>query len=347
MSQPGDSKIQRSVSEAFDAEALAIVLSRYDLGSIDRLCLLERGSRDAPKLVIECQRGVRLLKRRTESADRLARTITAHTLRARLHDAGVPIPRTIASREGETLLRHHAQLYELFEFVSLEPFARRPRQAHEAGRTLAVFHAVAESIDASGTRTPAYHAIPKTSERLRALPERLGEPELGSTCESLADAYDAARQAARDAGVERWPAVTIHGDWHPGNLAFDRDRVGAIYDLDTIRTGPRALDIASGAFQFSSDRIPNNASDWAVGVDETLFRAFCDGYDAGARSPISRAEVAALPALMIESLVAEALGPIATTGRFGVISARDFLPAVARRVGWIERSADSLRAILG
>lgn len=347
MSQPGDSKVQRSVSDAFDAEGLAIVLSRYDLGSIDRLRLLERGSREAPKLIIECALGVRLLKRRKETADRLARTITAHTLRARLRDAGVPIPRIITSRDGETLLRHDAQLYELFEFVRLEPFSRQANKAHEAGRTLALFHAIAEGIDASVARTPAYHAIPKTADRLRALPQRLGEPDLQPVCETLARAYDSAQHDAKAAGVEQWPAVTIHGDWHPGNVAFDGDRVGAIYDLDTIRTGPRALDIASGAFQFSSDRIPNNAEDWAVGVDESLFRAFCDGYDAGSASPISRAEVKALPPLMIESLVAEALGPIATSGRFGVISARDFLPAVARRVAWIERSADTLRAMLG
>ena len=57
---------------------------------------------------------------------------------------------------------------------------------------------------------------------------------------------------------------------------------------------------------------------------------------------LSQAEMRAIPWLMIEALIAEAVFPIAATGSFGRMEGLAFLQMVQRKVDWMQRSADKL-----
>src|SRR5207237_1184385 len=84
---------------------------------------------------------------------------------------------------------------------------------------------------------------------------------------------------------------------------------------DTARTCPRVIDIANGALQFSITMRGSDPQRWPVGLDEGRYKRFLRGYETVPGSVISIAELEALPWLMIEALIVEAVVPIAATGR--------------------------------
>jgi hypothetical protein len=69
------------------------------------------------------------------------------------------------------------------------------------------------------------------------------------------------------------------------------------------------------------------------------------GYDAVVL--LSQAEIRALPWLMIEALIAEAVFPIAATGNFGRMRGLQFLQMVQRKVAWLKRCAEQLIELAG
>jgi Ser/Thr protein kinase RdoA (MazF antagonist) len=150
-------------------------------------------------------------------------------------------------------------------------------------------------------------------------------------------------------GYANWPRTTVHGDWHPGNLIFRENAdVAVVLDLDGTRFEPRATDIANGALQFSMRVDQSEPADWPASVDEVRLLAFCDGYDEfDEEFMLSAPEVRSLPHLMIEALIAESLGPIAATGRFGRFTGRAFLEVIERKSAWLVQHADRMTRILG
>ena len=58
----------------------------------------------------------------------------------------------------------------------------------------------------------------------------------------------------RETGIAGWPRQIIHSDFHPGNVIFADKGVRAVVDFDSARVGPRAIDVANGALQFSVTR---------------------------------------------------------------------------------------------
>jgi hypothetical protein len=57
---------------------------------------------------------------------------------------------------------------------------------------------------------------------------------------------------------------------------------------------------------------------------------------------MSQGEARALPWLMIEALIAEAVFPIAATGSFVRIDGMAFLQMVKKKIDWMQRNADRL-----
>jgi Ser/Thr protein kinase RdoA (MazF antagonist) len=79
-------------------------------------------------------------------------------------------------------------------------------------------------------------------------------------------------------------------------------------------------------------------------MDETRLRRFLTGYDSV--NVISKAEMQALPLLMCEAMVAEAVLPIAATGSFGRMQGFPFLQMIHRKVRWTLDHLDEIRGVL-
>ena len=326
--------------ESFGVEELAIVLSHYDTGPIQAIQELRRGSRRSPKLIVSGLKGVFLLKRRAPGRDDLARVALGHGVQKHLAARGFPVPRLIETVDGgATLLRHGGRIYEVFEFIPGTRYDASLPATAEAGRALALFHKLVADHQATDRHfAPSYHGAGGMTEQLRAIASKSSAgKDAKQTCGMLSDLYAKAASKAESAGLERWPRQIVHGDWHPGNTLFRGQKVVGVIDFDSVRPEARAMDVANGALQFSITMSGGSLEEWPAQLDESRYKRFCRGYDSVEGCILSTAELQAMPWLMIEALIVEAVAPIAATGMFAGYPGDDFLRMVRRKVEWMAK----------
>lgn len=334
--------------ERFAMDEMAIVLSHYDLGVIKSIVEFPRGSRKAPKALIEAQEGKFLLKRRARGKDDPSRVAFTHGLQLYLADRGFPIAHLVGTKEdNNSMVQLPSGVYELFEYIAGQPYPSSMEAAFDAGKVLGNFHKLAADYQ-SPWQPPmgSYHAQSSIEQCSRQILQTLGstDPLLAELMPELAEAYRTAAENAEKQGLSGWPKQYIHADWHPGNMLFKENHIAAVIDFDSARQLPRIIDIANGALQFSIIGSGDDVAIWPDYLDETRFKRFIRGYDGVML--LSEAEVRALPWLMIEALIAEAVVPIAITGSFGRLQGSAFLRMIQRKSRWIFNSAEALVSLL-
>ena len=87
---------------------------------------------------------------------------------------------------------------------------------------------------------------------------------------------------------------------------------------------------------------PHTLLDQGIGDTAQIFgfKRFLRGYDEVML--LSQAEIATIPHLMTEALIAEAVFPIAATGQFGRMDGIAFLQMVVRKVKWLQKNSGML-----
>lgn len=336
--------------EHFSPSELAVVLSHYDLGVIQSAKELPRGSRRSPKILLRTANGRYLLKRRAQGRDRPARVTFAHTLLWHLRQKGFPVPELLSTRDGqESMVSHAGRVYELFKFVPGERYDASLTQTAHAGKTLARFHrAVADYQTAWQPPPGGYHDSAAVRAGLNAVPTTITshdsvigrEAELLSLTQELYERYERAVQAVNRLGLERWAGWIVHGDWHPGNMLFRENKVSVVLDFDAARRNPTVTDLANGLLQFSILRGGDDPGQWPEFFDQTRMRRFFIGYTS--RVKLDQTQRRAIPHLMIESLIAECVVPVAMTGSLGQIPGFGVLQMVRRKVHWLLRNFERL-----
>ncbi|MFG0258449.1 MAG: phosphotransferase enzyme family protein [Phycisphaerales bacterium JB043] len=333
----------------FSASELLQVVSRYETGIIEGVHELPRGSTRAPKLILKTERGPMLLKRRAAGRDNPARVGFTHGLHRHLESHGYQVPRLMGcARDRSPSVHVGEKIYELFEFVPGQAYDHSTESTRSAGDALALLHRLSAGYAPSWRPAGGgFHDQPVIVDSLTSMTSRFGGSGDAEAIGRLRDAYEHARQQANGSGISAWPTQVIHGDWHPGNLLFKDHKVIAVLDFDTARVASRGEDLASGALQFSLIRGERqDPSTWPDELDIDRFRSFCEGYDAVPGCRISMAELKALAWLMIESLITEAVVPIAATGSFARMEGGAFLRMIDRKVQWLVDHADTLREVL-
>jgi homoserine kinase type II len=324
--------------ETFAAEELAIVLSHYDLGVIETITKFPRGSRKAPKLLISSEKGRFLLKRRAHGKDDLPKVKFCHALQKFLASQQFPLPHLIETADQQSsMLQWQASVYELFEYIPGQAYSQSLEATFDAGRVLGLFHKLLEAFHCDyQPPTGSYHSQDSVNKGLKVIPGALGlSNELQEMLEFLRVAYAEAGRRVDEMNLAEWPRQYVHADWHPGNMLFLDNRVVAVIDYDSSRLLPRIIDIANGALQFSFIGAPGDedVARWPDYPDEGRFKRFIRGYDEVL--VLSEQEVKAMPWLMAEALIAEAVLPIALTGSFGKVDGMEFLRMVQRKARWI------------
>jgi Ser/Thr protein kinase RdoA (MazF antagonist) len=333
--------------ERFTAEELAIVLSHFDIGLIESVVEFPRGSRKAPKLLIVSEQGKFLLKRRARGKDDPFKVAFCHAIQLHLAAKQFPLPHLIGTRkENNSMLQWRGSVYEMFEYIAGQGYPQTLEATFDSGRVLGLYHKLLESFRSEWQPpTGSYHMAPSVEHGLRSLPpvlERSGslDGQIIEMIEFLHTSYRRAAEGVEELGLETWPKQIVHADWHPGNMLFRENHVVAVIDYDSARLLPRVIDIANGALQFSIIGGDEDASKWPDYVDESRFKRFLRGYDEVVL--LSQAEIRALPLLMMEALIAEAVFPIAATGLFGRMEGLGFLQMVQRKVNWLQQCTQRL-----
>ncbi|MCE5341658.1 MAG: phosphotransferase [Planctomycetaceae bacterium] len=319
----------------FTAQELALVLSHYDIGIIQRIKSLTGGSKRAPKQIIVSDKGRYFLKRRTTCKDTRTRIEFAHSVQNILIEKCFPVSKLLRTKDGNnTFLELGNYIYELFEFAMGVRFDSRIELVEDAGVRLAIFHQILKSCKfPSMSHRSSFHNSKSVREHLK----KIGSDEVTS---NLMTMYDNSSVNVNQFGFDKWPSEIVHGDWHPGNMLVAGDKISAVFDFDSLNLAPISTDIANGALQFSIIGGRQETSDWPDFLDETKFNAFLTGYCKA--NPISEDELKSLPDLMIETLIAEAVLPIAATGYFSNFSGTDFLEMIQRKCLWIKNNKQSL-----
>jgi Ser/Thr protein kinase RdoA (MazF antagonist) len=336
------------VRETFTVEELAVVLSHFDIGVIDSVTEFPRGSRKAPKLLIVSEQGKFLMKRRARGKDDPFKVAFCHAIQLYLASKQFPLPHLIGTRkENNSMLQWRNGVYELFEYIPGQGYPQTLEATFDSGRVLALYHKLLEAFKSEWKPpTGSYHMAPAVEQGLRSITTQL-PPGLNARAEQimpvltfLLQSYSEAAGAVEKQGMENWPKQIVHADWHPGNMLFRDNHVVAVIDYDSARLLPRIIDIANGCLQFSILGGDEDVGKWPDYPDESRFKRFLRGYDEVML--LSQAEIATIPHLMIEALIAEAVFPIAATGQFGRMDGLAFLGMVTRKVKWLQKNAKML-----
>ena len=336
---------QSGVREQFSLEELAVVLSHFEIGAVESVQEYARGSRKAPKLLIGSEQGRFLLKRRARGRDDPFKVAFTHAIQLHLANKQFPLPHLIGTKkDNNSMFQWRGGVYELFEYIPGQGFTQTPEASADAGHTLALFHKLlGDFTNQYQPATSSYHAAQVIEQGLQMLQGNLlsaGGKDLREVGDDLAHAYQEAARAADAEGLPRWPRRICHADWHPGNMLYRENRVVAVIDYDSARLLPPVIDVANGALQFSVIYGEEDISTWPEHIDENRYKQFLAGYEEV--TILSEAEIRAIPWLMLEALIAQAVLPIATTGNFGKMEGVPFLHMVSRKLKWIQENRQRL-----
>src|SRR5262245_24660534 len=182
--------------EKFGPEELAIVLSHFDIGTIDSITEFPKGSRKAPKLLIVAEHGKFLLKRRARGKDDPFKVAFCHAIQLHLAAKQFPLPHLIGTRkENNSMLQCRGSVYELFEYIPGQPYPQTLEATFDSGRVLGLYHKLLESFKSDWQPpTGSYHMAPAVETGLRSLPETLnksgvGNPQLDKLLDFLLRSY--------------------------------------------------------------------------------------------------------------------------------------------------------------
>ncbi|MFZ0033399.1 MAG: phosphotransferase [Sedimentisphaerales bacterium] len=329
----------------FSSEELAQVLSHYDIGVIHQAKPLSAGSKRAPKVVIESERGKFLLKRRHKGKDDLYHVAFAHAIQAHLSEMEFPLaPLVVTCDEKNTILQLNNRIYELFEFVSGSRYDGTAEATSDTGLQLANFHRYLTDF-AEKWKPPkgSFHDSSTVRTHLKTTgTEKTAQPDknLQRTAETLMAIYNASSIRVSELGFDSWPEQIVHGDWHPGNMLFTGHTLTAVLDFDSVKIASTVTDLANGMLQFSIVGNRPNPADWPDYLDQAKLVQFLNGY----RKVIELDEnqLNSLLDLMIETMIAEAILPVAATGFFVNLSGLDFLKMIQRKAEWIDENREKL-----
>lgn len=338
--------------ETFGRDELAICLSHYDLGPIQKLSDFPKGSRRSPKIIIEARNGEYLFKRRAKGKEDLPRVGFTHRIQLMLAAQNFPLPHLIGTRDdNNSMLVHEDNIYEMFEYIPGEPYRGSLDSTFYSGQSLGLYHKLLQDFQCEyNPPTGSYHDAKAIHQAVRntvgslPLDTRPDSDTLNSTVNRVEEAYRHCAEKVNELGLNDWQEQIVHGDWHPGNMLFQNKRVVAVIDYDAARRQQRVIDFANGALQFSILGGSKDPVSWPEYLDEARFKRFMRGYDSV--SVVSKAELRAVGYLMCEAMIAEAVLPIAATGSFGRFDGFGFLDMIRRKVDWILSHQEDLYHIL-
>ncbi|UCF00007.1 MAG: phosphotransferase [Planctomycetota bacterium] len=329
----------------FSSEEVAQVLSHYDIGIIHQAKPNTAGSRRVPKMVITSERGKFLLKRRAKGKDDPYHVAFAHAIQSHLAEKAFPVAPLVATcDENNTILQLNNHIYELFKFVTGSRYVGTAEETADSGRQLANFHRHLSAF-AKKWKPPkgSFHDSSIVRRHLKTAGTEKGRQpnkKLLKTAELLMTLYNASSVRVSELGFDSWPEDIVHGDWHPGNMLFTKHKLVAVLDFDSVKIAPPATDLANGMLQFSIVGNRPNPADWPDYLDQAKALQFLNGYRQIIK--LNKSELNSLLDLMIETMIAEAILPVAATGFFGNLSGLDFLKMIQRKAEWIDNNRKKL-----
>jgi Ser/Thr protein kinase RdoA (MazF antagonist) len=322
---------------SFSPDELVYILSHYSIGIIHKLEPLQAGNLNTPKVVISSEKGRFLLKRRPKATSKPERIALSHSVQRRLYKKALPVSALVRSRHRHTAVWLDDFVYELFVYVTGTRYDGSEQATLDTGTQLARFHQALSAFKQKPVSSAvSFHDAKGVRRNLKTIGAKDSGPssrKVKHVTDQLQVLYNSSSVRVNELGFDTWHRQIIHGDWHPGNMLFADQRLVAMLDFDSIRLAPAMIDLANGLLQFSIVAGHPDPGQWPDHIDEAKLMQFLQGYSMIARP--DNAKLEALPDLMVETMIAEAVLPIAATGSFGHMSGLDFLQMILRKAYWL------------
>jgi homoserine kinase type II len=337
-----------TVAEEISGHDLAIVLSRYSIGSIELISEYKKGSRRAAKVLVRTTKGKYLLKRRALGRDGISQVSFAHAVQRTLAEHRFPVAGLVEAVDGETLVEHDGRIYELFSFMFGKRFDKSNPAAAESGRILAHFHDILNDFsEEPSVKKKSFHQGSNMLKVISGVTEVLIKHEdsehlkgIDKTVDYLHNQYKVANNTIERAGFPSLPKTIVHGDWHPGNTLYKDGEIIAVIDFDSLRVDHRITDIANGVLQFSMRMgEAEDVENWPETFRGHTIQSMVQAYDQFTKTPLMASERSIVPSLMAEALIVESVIPINKTGSFGRVRGSSFLRMVEKKLKWLEPRA--------
>ncbi len=334
----------------FSSEELARVLSYYDIGVIHQVTPLSAGNKRAPKMVIISEQGKFFLKRRPKGKDDFYRVAFGHSVQTHLEKKSFPVTSLVTTRdENNTILQLNNHIYEFFKFAAGLRYDGSAEATIDAGRKLAKFHRhLADFACQWKPLKGSFHDSTTVRRHLKTVgADKMAGPDkkLQATAEAIIILYNGSSVHVSELGFDSWAEQVVHGDWHPGNMLFSDNKLTAVLDFDSVKIAPAVTDLANGMLQFSIVGDRPNPADWPGYLDQAKLVQFLNGYREEIK--LKANELNSLLDLMIETMIAEAVLPVAATGFFGNLSGLDFLKMIRRKSEWLDKNRKKLTQAIG
>ncbi len=333
-----------SKSEKLSSEEMVEVLSHYDIGKIRKVMRLVGGSKRSPKIVVTTDRGKFLLKRRPQGRDDVYRVAFAHAVQGHLAKRYFPIAPLVTTRdEVSTILQIRGNIYEMFKYVGGTRYDGSAESTIDIGRQLAKLHQYLSNFEFEWEPLKAsFHDSTTVRGHLKTVASNISfNTEIG---EKLMTLYNASSVRVNVCGFDSWDQQVVHGDWHPGNMLFDKGKLVAVLDFDSVKIAPPITDLANSMLQFSIVGYHPNPADWPDYLDQAKLVQVLEGYREVVE--LDKNKLGSLVDLMIETMIAEAVLPVAATGFFGNLSGLDFLKMILRKARWIDANRKTLETAI-
>ncbi len=331
------------------SQEIRAVMSEFSSLRVVKAHAFNRGSRRFPKAVIETEDGaLHLLKRRGASDEDRARTAFSHMVHAHLASKHFPVARALKTSAGLTWVLRDSWLYEAFEFLKGERFRRSVGEARESGLLLSRLHRTLRGWTPEGVPPPqgGYHrsktveaAWSRLAHAVVTADPTASERELAQLERTLRERYDETAAHADTlllATAESTNRGVIHGDFHPGNLLFVGGAPVALLDFDGARFARTVVEIANGGLQFGLHSVGTRpVAQWNPALNLACVEAFITGYAWPRQVLLEPRECEAVPALMIQSAIAECVPRIAISGLLDGRMGIEILRFLEQKTGWI------------
>ena len=238
-------------------QLLADVLRQYPLSQARVVAALEVGSRNDSYLVEDVTGDRYILRCYRRNADE-RRIRFQLRFQQQLLERGFPTSVIVEPESQAPFVASEAGSWVLFTYVEGGEFDfTRVGQVAEAGRRLAEFHSVADTIEIDEVVGDANSTLRHwwtDGERLLA---ELGEQFAGLPAEEeLAYVRRWWNDLLRDwplSTFDALPAGWVHGDYHGRNMVFVGDEMRGLFDFDVVQRSCRISDIAGGLFTFGRE----------------------------------------------------------------------------------------------
>jgi Ser/Thr protein kinase RdoA (MazF antagonist) len=223
-----------------------------------------------------------------------------------ISELGFPTPRLIHTSEGGLYVPLEGRTWELYEYISGEPFrADNLAQTKSAARLLARFHMAAAGyhvkVDIVSSRKIDLGTVAGMINQFEEqVKEELKTSTLGTLIKPGITGLIDAQVEVVLSGIQPLSGsllTIIHGDFQPSNVIFRGDDAVALIDFGNAALSYRSYDVARAILGFSTLRPDySSQSDLDPWLDMNRAKAFFRAYQAD--MPISDAEIQAMPALI-------------------------------------------------